>query len=226
MAKEKPAKPRQEQEKKAPPKQAAPKKEPKKEAAAPAPKASGPRLPAPPARLSVFYQQKVVPELMQKFGYKTVMQVPRIRKITLNMGVGKATGDKKLLDSAFADMVKIAGQKPVATKARRSIANFKLRAGFPIGCMVTLRRARMYEFLDRLVNIAIPRIRDFRGVSNRAFDGRGNYSLGVKEQIIFPEIDYDKVDSLRGMNIAITTTARTDDEARALLAAFRFPFKH
>jgi len=226
MAKEKDAKPRQEQEKKAPPKQAAPKKEPKKEAAAPAPKPSGPRLPAPPARLSVYYREKVVPDLMQKFGYKTVMQVPRLRKITLNMGVGETTGDKKMLDNALADMVKIAGQKPVATKARRSIANFKLRAGFPIGCMVTLRGARMYEFLDRLVNIAIPRIRDFRGVSNRAFDGRGNYSLGVKEQIIFPEIDYDKVDTLRGMNIAITTTAKTDDEARALLAAFRFPFKH
>jgi len=226
MAKEKDAKPRQEQEKKAPPKQAAPKKEPKKEAAAPAPKPSGPRLPAPPARLSVYYKEKVVPDLMQKFGYKTVMQVPRLRKITLNMGVGKSTGDKKLLDSALADMVKIAGQKPVATKARRSIANFKLRAGFPIGCMVTLRGARMYEFLDRLVNIAIPRIRDFRGVSNRAFDGRGNYSLGIREQIIFPEIDYDKVDTLRGMNIAITTTAKTDDEARALLTAFRFPFKH
>ena len=226
MAKEKDAKPRQEQEKKAHPKQAAPKKEPKKEAAAPAPKPSGPRLPAPPARLSVYYKEKVVPDLMQKFGYKTVMQVPRLHKITLNMGVGKSTGDKKLLDSALADMVKIAGQKPVATKARRSIANFKLRAGFPIGCMVTLRGARMYEFLDRLVNIAIPRIRDFRGVSNRAFDGRGNYSLGIREQIIFPEIDYDKVDTLRGMNIAITTTAKTDDEARALLTAFRFPFKH
>jgi len=226
MAKDKEAKPRQEQEKKTPPKQAAPKKEPKKEAAAPAPKPSGPRLPAPPARLSVYYREKVVPDLMQKFGYKTVMQVPRLRKITLNMGVGETTGDKKMLDNALADMVKIAGQKPVATKARRSIANFKLRAGFPIGCMVTLRGARMYEFLDRLVNIAIPRIRDFRGVSNRAFDGRGNYSLGVKEQIIFPEIDYDKVDTLRGMNIAITTTAKTDDEARALLTAFRFPFKH
>ena len=226
MAKQKDQKPREEQEKKAPPKQAAPRKEPKKEAAAPAPKASGPRLPAPPARLSVFFKEKVVPDLMQKFGYKTVMQVPRIRKITLNMGVGETTGDKKMLDNALADMVKIAGQKPVATKARRSIANFKLRAGFPVGCMVTLRGARMYEFLDRLVNIAIPRIRDFRGVSNRAFDGRGNYSLGVKEQIIFPEIDYDKVDTLRGMNIAITTTAKTDDEARALLAAFRFPFKH
>ena len=163
---------------------------------------------------------------MQKFGYKTVMQVPRIRKITLNMGVGETTSDKKVLDNAVADMAKIAGQKPVVTLARRSIANFKVRAGFPIGCMVTLRGARMYEFLDRLVNIAIPRIRDFRGVSNRAFDGRGNYSLGVREQIIFPEIDYDKIDALRGMNIAITTTAKNDDEARALLTAFRFPFKH
>jgi len=210
------------------PKQAAAPKQPKKEAkkeAAPAPKPAGPQLPVPPARLARQYREKVVPDLMQKFGYKTVMEVPRIRKITLNMGVGETTSDKKMLDNAIADMQKIAGQKPVATKARRSIANFKLRAGFPIGCMVTLRGARMYEFLDRLVNIAIPRIRDFRGVSSRAFDGRGNYSLGVKEQIIFPEIDYDKVDALRGMNIAITTTAKTDDEARALLAAFRFPFK-
>ncbi|HUG77736.1 MAG TPA: 50S ribosomal protein L5 [Burkholderiales bacterium] len=180
----------------------------------------------PPARLAAHYREKVVPELVTKFGYKTAMQVPRIRKITLNMGVGEAVGDKKTLDNAVADMARIAGQKPVITKARRSIANFKLRAGYPIGCMVTLRGARMYEFLDRLVNIAIPRIRDFRGVSNRAFDGRGNYSLGIREQIIFPEIEYDKVDALRGMNIAITTTARTDDEAKALLAAFRFPFKH
>jgi len=187
---------------------------------------SRPALPVPPARLAVFYREKVVPELMQKFGYKTTMQVPRIRKITINMGVGETVGDRKVLDNAVADMTKIAGQKPVITKARRSIANFKLRAGFPIGCMVTLRGARMYEFLDRLVNIAIPRIRDFRGVSNRAFDGRGNYSLGVREQIIFPEIEYDKIDALRGMNIAITTTARSDDEARALLSAFRFPFKH
>ena len=183
-------------------------------------------LPVPPARLAAHYREKVVPDLLKKFGYKTTMEVPRIRKITLNMGVGETVGDKKALENAVADMAKIAGQKPVVTKARRSIANFKLRAGFPIGCMVTLRGARMYEFLDRLVNIAIPRIRDFRGVSNRAFDGRGNYSLGVKEQIIFPEIEYDKVDALRGMNIAITTTAKTDDEAKALLAAFRFPFKH
>jgi len=185
-----------------------------------------PALPVPPARLATFYREKVVPDLMQKFGYKTTMQVPRIRKITLNMGVGESVGDKKILDNAVAEMAKIAGQKPVVTKARRSIANFKVRAGFPIGCMVTLRGARMYEFLDRLVNIAIPRIRDFRGVSNRAFDGRGNYSLGIREQIIFPEIEYDKIDALRGMNIAITTTAKSDDEARALLAAFRFPFKH
>jgi large subunit ribosomal protein L5 len=231
MAKEKQAKPKQEQEqaqkpasKPAAPKKEAPKKEaPKKEAPA---RSEGPQLPAPPARLALHYREKIVPELMQKFGYKTVMQVPRIRKITLNMGVGESTSDKKMLDNAVADMAKIAGQKPVVTKARRSIANFKVRAGFPIGCMVTLRGARMYEFLDRLVNIAIPRIRDFRGVSNRAFDGRGNYSLGVREQIIFPEIDYDKIDALRGMNIAITTTAKTNDEARALLAAFRFPFKH
>jgi large subunit ribosomal protein L5 len=214
------------QQKAAPQQQAKPKKEaqaPKKEAA---PKSDVPEMPAPPARLASFYKDKVVPDLMQKFGYKTIMQVPRIRKITLNMGVGETTSDKKVLDAAVADMQKIAGQKPVVTKARRSIANFKLRAGFPIGCMVTLRGARMYEFLDRLVNIAMPRIRDFRGVSNRAFDGRGNYSLGFKEQIIFPEIEYDKVDALRGMNIAITTTAKNDDEARALLAAFRFPFKH
>jgi large subunit ribosomal protein L5 len=209
------------------PQQKAPSKEARKEkASAAAPIEKGPQQPAPPARLAIQYREKIVPDLMQKFGYKTVMQVPRIRKITLNMGVGETTSDKKVLDNAVADMAKIAGQKPVVTLARRSIANFKVRAGFPIGCMVTLRGARMYEFLDRLVNIAIPRIRDFRGVSNRAFDGRGNYSLGVREQIIFPEIDYDKIDALRGMNIAITTTAKNDDEARALLTAFRFPFKH
>src|ERR1700704_1458189 len=206
--------------------QAKPKKgrrAPKKE---PAPKSDVPEMPAPPARLATYYKDKVVPDLMQKFGYKTVMQVPRIRKITVNMGVGETTSDKKVLDHAVAYMAKIAGQKPVVTLARRSVANFKVRAGYPVGCMVTLRGARMYEFLDRLVNIAMPRIRDFRGVSNRAFDGRGNYSLGFKEQIIFPEIEYDKIDTLRGMNIAITTTAKNDDEARALLAAFRFPFKH
>jgi large subunit ribosomal protein L5 len=167
----------------------------------------------------------VVPELVQKFGYKSPMEVPRIAKITLNMGVGKSTQDKKILDNAVADLTKISGQKPVVTKAKKSVANFKVRAGFPIGCMVTLRGQRMYEFLDRLVSIAIPRIRDFRGVSNRSFDGRGNYSLGVREQIIFPEIEYDRIDTLRGLNISITTTAKTDDEARALLAAFRFPFK-
>jgi large subunit ribosomal protein L5 len=177
------------------------------------------------ARLQQHYKEKVVPELVQKFGYKSPMEVPRISKITLNMGVGKATQDKKILDHAVADLTKIAGQKPVVTKAKKSVANFKVRAGFPIGCMVTLRGQRMYEFLDRLVSIAIPRIRDFRGASNRSFDGRGNYSLGVKEQIIFPEIEYDKIDTLRGLNISITTTAKTDDEARALLAAFRFPFK-
>jgi len=200
----------------------------KKDAQKPAPvaKDEGPKIPAPPARLATYYREKVVPELTQKFGYKSMMQVPRIKKITLNMGVGETTTDKKVLDNALADMTRIAGQKPVVTKSRKSIANFKVRANFPVGCMVTLRGARMYEFLDRLVNIAIPRIRDFRGVSNRAFDGRGNYSLGVKEQIIFPEIEYDKIDAIRGMDIAINTTAKTDDEARALLSAFRFPFKH
>jgi large subunit ribosomal protein L5 len=204
-----------------------PKKEaqPAKKEAAPA-KPAAPEVPPPPARLATYYREKVVPDLMQKHGYKTVMQVPRIKKITVNMGVGETTTDKKVLDAAVADMTKIAGQKPVITKSRKSIANFKIRANFPVGCMVTLRGARMYEFLDRLVNVAMPRIRDFRGVSNRAFDGRGNYNLGFKEQIIFPEIDYDKIDMLRGMNIAITTTAKTDDEARSLLAAFRFPFKH
>ena len=213
-------------EKKPAPQQA---QKPKKEAQAPkkeAPKPAAPEVPAPPARLALHYREKVVPDLMQKHGYKTVMQVPRIKKITINMGVGETTTDKKVLDAAVADMAKIAGQKPVVTKSRKSIANFKIRANFPVGCMVTLRGARMYEFLDRLVNVAMPRIRDFRGVSNRAFDGRGNYNLGFKEQIIFPEIDYDKIDMLRGMNIAITTSAKTDDEARSLLAAFRCPFKH
>ncbi|MBI4290090.1 MAG: 50S ribosomal protein L5 [Betaproteobacteria bacterium] len=177
------------------------------------------------ARLQNYYRETVVPDLMKKFGYATTMQVPRITKITLNMGVGEATADKKILDNAVGDLTKIAGQKPVTTKARTSIATFKIRKDLPIGCMVTLRGKRMYEFLDRLVSVAIPRIRDFRGVSGRAFDGRGNYSLGVKEQIIFPEIEYDKIDALRGMNISITTTAKTDEEARALLVAFRFPFK-
>ena len=177
------------------------------------------------ARLQEYYAGTVVPKLREQLGIENVMEVPRITKITVNMGVGESTSDKKILDNAVGDLTKIAGQKPVVTKAKKSIANFKVRAGFPIGCMVTLRGQRMYEFLDRLVTIAMPRIRDFRGVSNRAFDGRGNYNLGVKEQIIFPEIEYDKIDALRGMNISITTSAKTDEEARALLAAFRFPFK-
>ena len=228
MAKEKDskdAKPKQDAKPKpeGQPQQKAPKRE---KGASAAPLATGKQEKGPTPRLAIQYKEKVIPDLMQKFGYKTVMQVPRIRKITINMGVGETTTDKKILDNAVADMTRIAGQKPVVTLARRSIANFKVRAGFPVGCMVTLRGARMYEFLDRLVNIAMPRIRDFRGVSNRAFDGRGNYNLGFKEQIIFPEIEYDKIDALRGMNIAITTTAKTDDEARALLGAFRFPFKH
>jgi large subunit ribosomal protein L5 len=167
-----------------------------------------------------------MPQLTQQFGYKSVMQVPRITKIVLNMGVGEAVGDKKLLDNAVGDMQKVSGQKPVITKSKKSIAVFKIREGYPIGCMVTLRHERMYEFLDRLVTIALPRVRDFRGVSGRAFDGRGNYNMGVKEQIIFPEIEYDKIDTLRGMNITITTTAKTDAEAKALLAAFKFPFKN
>jgi large subunit ribosomal protein L5 len=177
------------------------------------------------ARLQEHYTKNVVPELMKKFGYRTTMQVPRIAKITLNMGVGEAVADKKVMENAVGDLEKIAGQKPVVTKSRKAIANFKIRKDYPVGCMVTLRHTRMYEFLERLVSIAIPRIRDFRGVSARAFDGRGNYSLGVKEQIIFPEIEYDKIDALRGMNITITTTAKTDEEAKALLAAFKFPFR-
>lgn len=178
------------------------------------------------ARLQDYYKQTVMAELTKKFAYKSVMEVPRITKITLNMGVGEAVGDKKVLEHAVGDMAKIAGQKPVTTKSRKSIAGFKIREGYPIGCMVTLRGGRMYEFLDRLVSVALPRIRDFRGISGKAFDGRGNYNLGVKEQIIFPEIEYDKIDALRGMNISITTTAKTDEEARALLAAFKFPFKN
>ncbi len=177
------------------------------------------------ARLHDYYKEKVVPQLMEKFGYKSIMEVPRIEKITLNMGVGEAVGDKKNMEFAVGDMVHIAGQKPVVTRARKSVAGFKIREGWPIGCKVTLRRERMYEFLDRLVNIALPRVRDFRGLSTRSFDGRGNYSLGVKEQIIFPEVEYDKVDTLRGMDITITTTARTDEESRALLDGFNFPFK-
>lgn len=178
------------------------------------------------ARLKDFYKETVVPQLMQQFGYKTIMQVPRIEKITLNMGVGEAVGDKKVLEFAVGDMTKISGQKPVVTKARKSIAGFKIRDGYPIGCKVTLRKDRMFEFMDRLVGIAIPRIRDFRGIGGKGFDGRGNYNMGVKEQIMFPEIEYDKVDALRGMNITITTTAKTDAEAKALLAAFKFPFKN
>jgi large subunit ribosomal protein L5 len=178
------------------------------------------------ARLKEIYNKEIAPALTKQFGYKSPMQVPRITKITLNMGVGEATGDKKILDNAVGDMQKIAGQKPVVTKARKAIAGFKIREGYPIGCMVTLRQERMYEFLDRFVTVALPRVRDFRGISGRAFDGRGNYNIGIKEQIIFPEIEYDKIDSLRGMNISITTTAKTDAEARALLAAFRFPFRN
>lgn len=178
------------------------------------------------ARLKAFYKETVLPELVKQFGYKSVMEVPRITKITLNMGVGEAVADKKVLEFAVGDMTKIAGQKPVVTKARKSIAGFKIRDGYPIGCKVTLRRERMYEFLDRLVTVAIPRVRDFRGVGGKGFDGRGNYNMGVREQIIFPEIEYDKVDKLRGMNITVTTTAKSDAEARALLAAFKFPFKN
>ena len=185
-----------------------------------------PARPAPVPRLQTHYRETVVKQLMQQFGYKTALQVPRIDKIVLNMGVGEAIADKKVMDNAVADMAKIAGQKPIVTKARKSVAVFKIRAGYPIGCKVTLRGRRMYEFLDRLVNIAMPRIRDFRGISAKAFDGRGNYNIGVKEQIIFPEIDYDKIDAIRGMNITITTTAETDNEAKALLAAFRFPFRN
>lgn len=178
------------------------------------------------ARLQSLYKEKIIPELMNQYKYSSIMQVPKITKITINMGLGEAVADKKVLQSASADIEKITGQKPVITKARKSIAGFKIREGMPIGCKVTLRRERMYEFLDRLINIAIPRIRDFRGMSAKSFDGRGNYSLGIKEQIIFPEIDYDKIDAIRGMDITITTTAVTDDEGRALLKLFNFPFKN
>lgn len=188
-------------------------------------KAGKQQAPTQPARLQTLYRETVVPALMKQFGYKTVMQVPRIEKITLNMGVGEAVGDKKVLEHAVGDMAKIAGQKPVTTKSRKSIAGFKIREGYPIGCMVTLRHDRMFEFLDRLISVALPRVRDFRGVTGKGFDGRGNYNMGVKEQIIFPEIEYDKIDKLRGMNITITTSAKTDAECRALLSAFRFPFK-
>jgi large subunit ribosomal protein L5 len=177
------------------------------------------------ARLKDFYKENVVKQLQEQFNYKSVMEVPRVSKITLNMGLGEAVGDKKVLEHATGDMAKIVGQKPVVTLARKSIAGFKIRDGWPIGCKVTLRREHMYEFLDRLINISIPRIRDFRGLNPKSFDGRGNYSMGVKEQIIFPEIDYDKIDALRGLDITITTTAKTDEEGRALLKAFNFPFK-
>jgi len=178
------------------------------------------------ARLKQFYTDSVVPELRKQFGYTNPMEVPRITKITLNMGVGEAVADRKVMEHAVDDMTRIAGQKPIVIKARKSVAGFKVREGWPVGCKVTLRRERMYEFLDRLINIAIPRVRDFRGMNPKGFDGRGNYNMGVKEQIIFPEIDYDKIDALRGMDITFTTTAKTDEEGRALLAAFNFPFRH
>jgi len=197
-----------------------------KAAAAAAPKKGKPARPTAPARLSLYYKSTVAKALTEKFAYKSPMQVPRIEKIVLNMGVGEAVADKKIMDNAVGDMAKIAGQKPLVTNSRKAIANFKIREGYPVGCKVTLRGARMYEFLDRLVNIAMPRIRDFRGISGRSFDGRGNYNMGIKEQIIFPEIEYDKIDALRGMNITITTTAKSDEEARALLSAFKFPFRN
>lgn len=178
------------------------------------------------ARLQNYYHEKIVKELMTSFNYKSIMEVPRITKITLNMGVGETTIDKKILDHALSDMQKISGQKPLITKARKSIATFKVREGYPVGCKVTLRKQRMYEFLDRLISVAIPRIRDFRGISGKSFDGLGNYNMGIKEQIIFPEIDYDKVDLVRGINITLTTSAKTDKEAKALLSAFNFPFKN
>jgi large subunit ribosomal protein L5 len=178
------------------------------------------------ARLQELYKDTIVPQLQQELGLKSVMEVPRITKITLNMGVGEAVGDKKVIDNAMADLERIAGQKGLVTKARKSIAGFKIRDGWPIGCKVTLRRERMYEFLDRLINISIPRIRDFRGLNSKSFDGRGNYSMGVREQIIFPEIEYDKIDALRGLDITITTTAKTDEQGRALLNAFNFPFRN
>jgi len=181
---------------------------------------------APAPRLHAHYREHLVKQLMQQFGYKTVMEVPRLTKITLNMGVGEAVNDKKIMDNAVGDMQKIAGQKPLVTKARTSIATFKIRTGYPVGCKVTLRGTRMYEFLDRLVTVAIPRIRDFRGISAKSFDGRGNFNFGIREQIIFPEIEYDKIDAIRGMNITITTTAKSNEEGRALLAGFKFPFRN
>ena len=206
---------------------AKPAKEAKKpKDAKPAKPAEKEAAPTQPPRLQVQYRETIVPALMKQFGYKTSMQVPRIKKITLNMGVGEAVADKKVLEHASGDMQKIAGQKPVITKSKKSVAAFKIRDGYPVGVMVTLRNRRMYEFLDRLVTIALPRVRDFRGIGARAFDGRGNYNMGIKEQIIFPEIEYDKIDAIRGLNISIATTARTNDEARALLAGFSFPFRN
>ena len=194
----------------------------KQQQATPGKRSDAPKV----ARLQAVFRDKISPELVKKFGYKSTMQVPRITKITLNMGVSEAVSDKKVMDNAVGDLTKIAGQKPVVTKSKKAIAGFKIRDGVPIGCMVTLRGVQMYEFLDRFVTIALPRVRDFRGISGRAFDGRGNYNIGVKEQIIFPEIDYDKIDVLRGLNISITTTAKNDEEAKALLTAFKFPFKN
>jgi large subunit ribosomal protein L5 len=201
------------------------KKAPKEKAAAKV-STAGETKPTQPPRLQTFYREKVVPDLMKKFGFKTQMQVPRLQKITLNMGVSEAVADKKVMDHAVGDLTKISGQKPVVTKSRKAIAAFKIRENVPIGTMVTLRGIRMYEFLDRFVTVALPRVRDFRGISGRSFDGRGNYNVGVKEQIIFPEIEYDKIDAIRGLNISITTSAKNDDECRALLGAFRFPFKN
>jgi large subunit ribosomal protein L5 len=219
---------RQEGRQPAPPKEARQPRPEAKEAAAPKEQREQrkPERPAPVPRLQILYRDTVVKQLMEQFGYTSSMQVPRIQKIVLNMGVGEAVADKKIMDNAVSDMTKIAGQKPLVTKSRKSIATYKIRSGYPIGCKVTLRGRRMYEFLDRLVNIAMPRIRDFRGISGRAFDGQGNYNMGVKEQIIFPEIEYDKIDAIRGMNITIATTAKSDNEAKALLSAFRFPFRN
>ena len=229
---EKPAKEAKGQKENRPPKEARapregrPQPAPREGAPKDAPKETKPSRPAPVPRLQIHYRDTVVKQLMEQFGYKHAMQVPRIEKVVLNMGVGEAVADKKVMDNAVSDLAKISGQRPLVTKARKSIAVFKIRAGYPVGCKVTLRGRRMYEFLDRLVNIAMPRIRDFRGVSGRAFDGSGNYNIGVKEQIIFPEIEYDKIDAIRGMNITITTNARSDAEAKALLSAFRFPFRN
>jgi len=229
---EKPAKEAKGQKENRPPKEARapregrPQPAPREGAPKDAPKETKPSRPAPVPRLQIHYRDTVVKQLMEQFGYKHAMQVPRIEKVVLNMGVGEAVADKKVMDNAVSDLAKISGQRPLVTKARKSIAVFKIRAGYPVGCKVTLRGRRMYEFLDRLVNIAMPRIRDFRGVSGRAFDGSGNYNIGVKEQIIFPEIEYDKIDAIRGMNITITTNARNDAEAKALLSAFRFPFRN